>query len=96
MLRQTRRAFVEKLAFRTSVGDRVATVITDLGVLARPPGGDGELTLVQLHPGSTVERAREATGWELKVADGLVESSPPTREELAVLRELEATKGLMP
>lgn len=93
MLRQSRRAFVPKLSFRTSVGDRVTTVITDLGVMARAPGGDGELTLVQLHPGATVDMAREATGWELKVADNVAESVPPTGEELAVLRELEATKG---
>ncbi|MGH9118838.1 MAG: CoA-transferase subunit beta [Acidimicrobiales bacterium] len=91
MLRHTARAFVEKLSFRTSVGNRVDTVITDLGVLARH---DGELTLVQLHPGGTVDMARRATGWELKVADDVTESAPPSAEELAVLRELEATKGV--
>jgi len=92
MLRQSRRAFVEELSFRTSVGDRVSTVITDLGVLARHPS-TGELTLVQLHPGCTVDMARDATGWALKVAVDVTESAPPTEEELAVLRELEATKG---
>ena len=92
MLRQSARAFVEKLSFKTSLGDRVDTVITDLGVLARDPA-DGELTLVQLHPGATVDRARRATGWELRVADDVSESAPPSAEELVVLRELEATKG---
>src|SRR3954449_9087836 len=33
MLRQTPRTFVDRLDFRTSVGERVTVVITDLGVL---------------------------------------------------------------
>src|SRR3954465_1724437 len=33
MLRQTPRAFVERLDFKTSVGDRVRVVVTDLGIL---------------------------------------------------------------
>jgi glutaconate CoA-transferase subunit B len=49
---------------------------------------DGELTLTTLHPEVTVEQVREATGWELKVADNLMVSEPPTAEELSALREL--------
>ena len=89
MLRQSPRTFVERLDFTTSRGDRVRVVVTDLGVL-EPRGG--ELTLTQLHPGATVEQAVAATGWELKVADDLVETEAPTGEELAALRALE-TKG---
>src|SRR6516225_6533272 len=33
LLRQSRRAFVDQLDFKTSVGDRVRVVVTDLGVL---------------------------------------------------------------
>jgi glutaconate CoA-transferase subunit B len=33
MLRQTRRAFVDRLDFKTSVGERVRLVVTDLGIL---------------------------------------------------------------
>jgi glutaconate CoA-transferase subunit B len=92
MLRQSARTFVERLSFRTSVGDRVTCVITDLGVLTRQPA-TGELELVRLHPGASVDQARRSTGWELKVADDLAESAPPTAEELEILRQLEATKG---
>jgi glutaconate CoA-transferase subunit B len=49
-----------------------------------------ELTLVALHPGATVEQARAATGWALRVADDLGRTTPPTDEELRVLRELHA------
>ena len=89
MLRQNRRTFVDRLDFTTSLGERLRVVVTDLGVL-EPRGG--ELTLTQLHPGATVEQAVAATGWELKVADDLVETEVPTDEELAALRALE-TKG---
>jgi glutaconate CoA-transferase, subunit B len=85
MLRHTQRAFVEKLDFLTTGGNGVTCVVTDLGVLERP---DGELTLTELHPDVTADRAREATGWELRVADVVTTCEPPTDEELAALRAL--------
>jgi glutaconate CoA-transferase subunit B len=104
VLRQRPRSFVERLDYVTSVGHRhggdsraelgypgagPTTVITDLGVL-RPYPETRELTLVALHPGATVEGAREATGWELRVAEKVITTEPPTDEELEVLRELHA------
>ncbi len=104
MLRHKPRAFVEKLSFVTSVGHRhgggsreelgyagagPTVIITDLGVL-RPDPETREFTLVALHPGSTVEGAREATGWDLKVAEKVTNTDPPTEEELRVLRDLRA------
>jgi glutaconate CoA-transferase subunit B len=89
LLRQTPRAFVERLDFTTSVGERVRVVVTDLGILEPR---DGELTLVATHPGVTPVEAQAATGWELRVAPDLATTAPPTDEELTVLRGLE-TKG---
>jgi glutaconate CoA-transferase subunit B len=89
MLRQTPRAFVERLDFKTSTGERVRVVVTDLGLL-EPEAG--ELTLTHVHPGVSAEQAREATGWELRVSDALRETDPPTDAELAALRALR-TKG---
>lgn len=104
MLRHKRRAFVEELAFVTSVGHRHGggsrgelgytgggpqVIITDLGVL-RPDPETGEFTLVGLHPGTTVEQAEEATGWDLKVAEEPETTVPPTERELRVLRDLKA------
>jgi glutaconate CoA-transferase subunit B len=87
VVRQSTRTFVDRLSFRTSLGDRVTTVITDLGVLERDPV-DGELVLTHLHPGATVEAARDATGWPLRVADKVLGVDPPTPDELAALRKL--------
>jgi glutaconate CoA-transferase, subunit B len=102
IVRQSRRAFVERVDFVTSVGygrgpgDRErlglrgrgpVRVITDLGVL-EPDPETCELTLTALHPGVGIDQAREATGWELRVADQLAATEPPTEQELAVLRRL--------
>jgi glutaconate CoA-transferase subunit B len=89
MLRQSPRTFVERLDFRTSAGDRVAVVVTDVGVLEPR---DGELSLVALHAGVSVDDARAATGWPLRVADNLRETEPPSEGELSALRSLR-TKG---
>jgi glutaconate CoA-transferase, subunit B len=89
MLRHTPRAFVERLDFKTSTGERVRVVVTDLGIL-EPDGG--ELALTRVHPGVSQEQARAATGWELRVADDVRETEPPSEAELAALRGLR-TKG---
>ena len=85
MMRHTQRAFVEKLDFLTTGGDGVTCVVTDLGVLERD---DGELTLTELHPDMRVEDAKEATGWDLRVAPDLRLGQPPTGDELEALRAL--------
>jgi glutaconate CoA-transferase subunit B len=89
-LRHSSRAFVERLDFTTSLGDRVRVVVTDLGVLEPR---EGELTLTATHPGTTADDARAATGWaELRVARDLATTDPPDDRELAVLRELTAPR----
>jgi glutaconate CoA-transferase subunit B len=94
MLRQTPRTFVERLDFLTSAGRPrgsggagVTCVVTDLGVL-EPDGETGELVLTELHPDVTVEEARDATGWELRVAPDVGRGRPPTAEELEAVRAL--------
>jgi glutaconate CoA-transferase subunit B len=64
-------------------------VITNLGIL-RPDVETKELTITALHPGATVEEAKEATGWELEVAEVLETTDPPTERALRILRELKA------
>jgi glutaconate CoA-transferase subunit B len=91
--RHSPRAFVEKLDFVTSLAHPRGhtVVITDLAVLR--PGSDGELELVALHPGVEVDQVREATGWDLRVADAVEHTEPVTRHELDSLRELRASAG---
>jgi len=97
-----RRTFVERLDFLTTVGHGdgagarrrlgyrgrgPTAVITDLGVL-EPDPDSCELVLVQVHEGVELEEVRERTGFELRVAERVVVTEPPTTEELAALREL--------
>lgn len=101
MVRHGKRAFVDQLDFVTSVGrgegNRAAgatgagptRIITDLAMLTPDPKTN-EFTLTTLYPGVTVDRVKDATGWELKVADRLDEPAPPTEIELTALRELQA------
>jgi glutaconate CoA-transferase, subunit B len=90
MLRQSRRTFVERLDFLTSVGSRVKVVVTDLGLLE--PNVDGELTLTKVHPGVEIDEVRAATEWDLRVAAGVTGTEPPSPDELRALRSLR-TKG---
>jgi glutaconate CoA-transferase, subunit B len=92
MLRQSRRAFVEQLDFRSSVGERVSLVVTDLGVL-EPDPVSRELVLTHIHRGVSADDARAATGWELQVAPDLRETECPSREELVALRALKTASG---
>ncbi|WP_017602929.1 CoA-transferase subunit beta [Nocardiopsis alkaliphila] len=102
IMRHSRRAFVDRVDFITSVGhgsgpgererlglrgDGPVRVITDLGVL-EPHPLTRELTLVGLHPGVQVDHVRAATGWDLCVADELSRTPEPTDTELSVLRSL--------
>src|SRR3954451_9449577 len=87
MLRQTPRAFVDELDFTTSVGDHVRVVVTDLGILEPR---DGELTLVAVHPGVDAEDVVKATAWQLRAADDVRGTAPPTHHELDALRALES------
>src|SRR3984885_13540935 len=102
IVRQTLRAFVERVDFVTSVGfgDGPGSrkylgltgagprkVITDLGVL-EPDPQTCELVLTAVYPGVSVAAVRERTGWDLRIAADLGEIAPPRRGELAVLRDL--------
>jgi glutaconate CoA-transferase subunit B len=106
VLRQSLRAFVEKVDFVTSVGygdgpgyrERLGLrgrgptlVITDLGRL-EPDPSTLELTLTAVHPGVEVDAVRAATGWPLSVSPDLVTSEPPTDEELSILRALSRSR----
>jgi glutaconate CoA-transferase subunit B len=85
IVRQTPRSFVPRVDFITSIARGDVRVITNLGVLELR---DGELELTAVHPGVDVDEVREATGWDLCVADDVRTTDPPTDTELEALREL--------
>ncbi len=69
-------------------GGGPAVVITDRAIL-RPYGPTNELHLSSIHPGHTVEEVQENTGWALKAAADMVETPPPSAQELDALHQID-------
>ena len=67
------------------LGRGPSVVVTDLGIYHFDD--DGEMRLDSLHPGATVEQARETIGWDLRVADDVATTPAPTEDELRLMRE---------
>ena len=103
MIPQTRQRFPAQVDFITSPGFAIGraerarrgygggpkALITDLGIYEFDD--DGEMALVSLHPGVALEQVQAQTGWPLRVAAQVAATTPPTEEELAVLRDLAAS-----
>jgi acyl CoA:acetate/3-ketoacid CoA transferase alpha subunit len=90
---QSKERFLERLPYLTCPGTRVRTLVSNLGIFERSEGE--EFVLKECFPGepSLEDRAtaiKENCGWDLKVADSMKEVTPPTSEELTLLRILDA------
>jgi glutaconate CoA-transferase subunit B len=101
---QSKRSFAAKLDFITSMGhgeggDHRARLglttrgptklLTDLCIF-EPDPVTKEMTVTSIHPGVTREQIADNTGWDVRYAEDVAETGPPTAEELSVLRELHA------
>ena len=101
IMRQAPRSFVDRLHFRTSPGhsgdpehDRArgwwgsgpTSVVTDLGTYGFDEA-TGEMTLLTMHPGVTLDQVRESMGWDPKISPDLGETPAPSVEELRLIRE---------
>jgi len=101
---QTRRSFVERVDFVTSFGhggggdhrkrlglhtSGPTLVVTDL-CLMRPDSETKELIVFSIHEGIEREQVEENTGWQVRFADVVMKTPPPTNIELEVLRDLQA------
>jgi glutaconate CoA-transferase subunit B len=101
LMTHERRRFRERVDFITSPGhgdgpgwrgDRglrgggPATLITTLGVFCFDPE-TAEVALSSYHPHVGISEIRQATDWDLRLADDVAPTPEPTAEELAVIRE---------
>jgi glutaconate CoA-transferase subunit B len=101
-----KRRFVEKVDFKSSPGfvdgkeswgklglqgGGPYAVITNLCTM-KFDQKTGEMMVVALQPGVTIEKVQENTPWKLKVADKLESTPAPTEKEIATLRSLDPTK----
>ena len=101
-----KRRFVEKVDFKSSPGfvdgkenwrklglqgGGPYAVITNLCTMKFDPE-TGEMMVVALQPGATIEKVQENTPWKLKVADKLETTPAPTEKEITTLRSLDPQK----
>jgi acyl CoA:acetate/3-ketoacid CoA transferase beta subunit len=91
-LEQNKNRFVEKVAYITSPGVRVTTVISQLGILEKE-AGNNELALTGYFPVTPsaseeecVRSIQEQCGWKLKVKSKLQILPLPSAEELKLMR----------
>ncbi|MGA8042559.1 MAG: CoA-transferase subunit beta [Terracidiphilus sp.] len=104
IVKQSKRTFVEKLDFITSVGFLTGgdarekaglpgkgpvAVITDLCIL-RPHPETRELEVATIHPGVDRETIASSTAWPIRFAQQCDATASPTAQELQVLRDLKA------
>lgn len=105
MRSQSLRTFVKRLDFMTTpgylegpgcreqaglpAGSGPYRVITQLGVYGFDE--NCRLTLLNLHPGITVEAVQANSEFEIHIAENLAETEPPTLEERRILREIDPT-----
>ena len=102
IMAQSRRSFVPKLDFVTSLGhgeggDHRARLgvktkgptklLTDLAIF-EPNPQTKEMTVVSIHPGVTRAQIAENTGWDVNYAANVQETPAPSVRELEVLRAL--------
>lgn len=89
--------FVTTLGQKTSEGTREQlgvkgggpdAVITELGTFDFDPQTH-VMRIKSLHPGVTLEQIQENTGFDMVQPDNIVETPAPTREEVAIIRELD-------
>jgi glutaconate CoA-transferase, subunit B len=62
-------------------------IITNKAIM-RFDKNSGEAYLASFHPGSSIDEIKNNTPWNLKIADDVRETEPPTVEELRVIREV--------
>ena len=104
VVKQSKRTFVEKLDFVTSVGflsggnareaaglrgKGPAAVITDLCIL-RPDAATRELKVASIHPGVERSTISANTSWRIQFAEDCGQTPAPTEQELQTLRDLKA------
>lgn len=108
IMRLKRRAFVEKLDFCTSPGHLDGVMRrSDLGLPGNGPAlvitdralfnfdnPNREMMLVELAPGESVDSVRADVGWDVRVSADVRMITPPTPEELAIIREQLDPAGL--
>lgn len=100
IMRLSNRSFVDKIDYMTSPGhlgggdarERMGypgegpkLVISDKAILDFD-NPEREMQIISLHPGVTLDEVKASVGWDVRVADRLAETPPPTEDEMRLVR----------
>ena len=95
MCKQSRGRLVEKVSYITSVGKNVRVLISDKGIYEKT-GDSDELILTgffqnaeKTTPDEIIAGIKQSCGWDLKVSPTVSEITPPTENELLLLRMMD-------
>ncbi len=101
IMNHEKRRFVARIKYMTSpgfgrggnwrklrglAGGGPRRVITSMGIFSFNPVTH-EMVLCTNHPGVSLEQIRNETGWSLRIAENICETTPPTEPELAAVRK---------
>lgn len=104
-----RRRFVPRVDFVTSPGfldggdsrskagllfGRVSRVVTNLGIMGFDEGTK-VMRLESVHPGVSVQKVAESTGFDLLITGPVSTTEPPSEVELTILRGLDPERRLL-
>lgn len=102
---QDRKKFVERVDYITTpgylngpgereklgmIGGGPKCVVSTMGVY-RFDDVTKEMYLVEYFPGQSVEKIKANCAWDLKVSPNIIETSPPSAEEVKILRNIDPT-----
>lgn len=95
VLRQSKKRFVKKIPYISSKGDRITTLVSNLGVFEKPDR-TGELILTRCLPDETsssleksIRKVKDNCGWDLRISNNVKEIASPTNDELQIIRLLD-------
>jgi len=106
IMRLSPRSFVQQIDFLTSPGHLSGgdkrrelgmpgkgpeLVISDKAIL-NFDNPQREMQIISLHPGVTVDDVRANVGWDIRLAERMEETPPPSAEEMRLMVELDPQK----
>ncbi len=106
IMRLSPRSFVQQIDFLTSPGHLSGgdkrrelgmpgkgpeLVISDKAIL-NFDNPQREMQIISLHPGVTVDDVRANVGWDIRLAERIEETPPPSAEEMRLMVELDPQK----
>jgi glutaconate CoA-transferase subunit B len=103
VINHEKRVLVEHVDFISGTGNEnrvglpgggTAYVMTNLAIMDFDHAS-GKMKVYSIHPGVTVDRIRENTGFDILIPDDVITTPEPTEEDLHLIREIDPRKKFL-